>query len=303
MRPLRAPPEAEARRSARVAPGPSRTAYRLARAWARPAVRSLVQVYLPLAAVAVLGWAVVSNDRLRLAIHQGAAQLMAQLAARPELAVRTVEIYGAPPDVVSDIARAVGPVEGVSVLSLDVAGLRARIEEIGAVASATVQIDPAGLLTVEVTRRTPVALWRDGEGALHLIDADGVAIRSVSTRIIYPELPMLLGDGAPAAVAEGLGLLDAAAGLRGRVRALVRVGARRWDLALSGGGVVMLPERQPAVALAGAMALHYAVELFDRDLAAVDLRLPGRPTLRPRPPADAQDLIGRAIASGPGEDT
>lgn len=284
------------------APGPSRLAYRMARLWALPGVRSLVQVYLPLVALTLAAWGVVSTDRLRLAVQDRASALVERLAARPEFAMKELAIEGATPALAAEVRRAVGPVEGLNSLALDVDGVRAAVEEIGAVARASVQVDPAGLMTVAVERRVPVALWRDG-GDLALIDVEGVAIGAVSSRIVYPELPLLVGPGAPAAVGEALALLEAAPSLRPRIRGLARVGERRWDLVLERDIIVMLPEDGAARALVGIMALHFSESLFDRDLAAVDLRVPGRPVLRTAGPEGTGAAIDRAVGLVLGEDT
>jgi cell division protein FtsQ len=61
-----------------------------------------------------------------------------------------------------------------------------------------------------------------------------------------------------------------------RVNAATRIGGRRWDLHLSNGVVIRLPESD----IGG--ALHHLAEqeakqpVLDRDIVAVDLRLPDR---------------------------
>lgn len=280
-------------------PGPSRLRYRLARLWALPRMRALVQVYLPLTAVAVAGWLVVSTDRLRLALQAEAAALIEYIAAAPEFAVRAVEITGAPPDLKAAIERRIGDLAGHNSLTLDVDALHTEIAAIGAVDAATVFLSPAGVLEISVERRVPVALWRDARGVLRLIDADGVAILDVSSRIVYPDLPLIVGEGAEQAVDEALAIFAAVPALAPRVRALVRIGARRWDVALPRFRV-LLPEIRPAEALQGAMALHYADALFDRDLTAVDLRVPARPVLRATPDPDGSRALQRTLGTAPG---
>ena len=275
--------------------GPSRLGYKLARAWASARVRTLVRVYLPMALVGLAAWGVVSTDRLRLAIEAEAAALVERLAARPEFTVQGLTIQGATPALERELRGIVGKVEGQSSLTLDIAELRDAVEALPAVRRAAAAFDTTGQLVVEVTRRVPAALWRDPEGVLHLVDLEGVAIRRVATRLAYPDYPLLLGRGAPGAVVEALAILDAAPRLRPRLRGLVRVGERRWDAVLGNDLTVMLPERAPERAIAGAMALHGAEDLLDRDLVAVDLRRPARPVLRLAPGA-AEDMVLRRAA-------
>ena len=77
-----------------------------------------------------------------------------------------------------------------------------------------------------------------------------------------------------------LALIRAAAPLTDRMRGLVRMGERRWDVVLDRGQRIMLPETGAVRALERALAMDAAVDMLGREIAAVDLRLPRRPTLR-----------------------
>ena len=65
-----------------------------------------------------------------------------------------------------------------------------------------------------------------------------------------------------------------------RLRALTRRGERRWDMVLDRGQVLQLPEKAPVRALERTLALQAAMDLLDRDVAVVDMRNPGRLTVR-----------------------
>jgi cell division protein FtsQ len=266
-------------------------------------VRSAVTVYLPLAALALAGWAVVSTDRLRLALRAEVEALAERVAARPEFTVRGVEIEGASEALAAELRGLVGPVRGRSSLRLDLDALRTEIERLGAVASASVFFDPRGTLAVRVVERLPAALWRDPAGALRVLDRAGVVIGPAAHRGAHPRLPLLLGIGAPARVGEALALMRAAPALVPRLRAFARIGERRWDVVLDREMRVMLPEEGAARALKGAMALQFGEELFERDLVAVDLRLPDRPVLRLHPRAAEGDVLRRAVDLVLGEET
>ena len=82
------------------------------------------------------------------------------------------------------------------------------------------------------------------------------------------------------AVAEALAI-DAVSGpIRARVRGYERMGARRWDVVMDRGQRILLPETGAVQALERAIAMQQAVQMLDRDLLSVDLRLPHRPTVR-----------------------
>ena len=65
-----------------------------------------------------------------------------------------------------------------------------------------------------------------------------------------------------------------------RVRGLVRIGERRWDMVLDRGQRIMLPTEKPTVALDRVMQMEATQDLLARDVSVVDMRNPGRPTVR-----------------------
>jgi cell division protein FtsQ len=89
-------------------------------------------------------------------------------------------------------------------------------------------------------------------------------------------------------VPEALDLLAEAEAVAPRIRGLVRMGERRWDLVLDRDQVIRLPEADPVAALRRVMALHKAEALLDRDLHSVDLRDPRRPALGLSPYAKSE---------------
>ena len=293
----------EVRPESRKGPGPSKLSYRLSRAWAKPVVRNAALVYLPLAALAIIGWRVAANDGLRGMIEAKVVSLVEQVAARPEFAVRGVTVVGGSGVLQADVRLALDIRRGMSSLKFDVEELRHRVEALGAVERATVQFDPQGTLRVAVIERIAVALYRRPDGVLVMLDHGGVEIGPAGPRANHPDLPVILGDGAQDHVDEVIALLAAAPDIVPRLRAFVRVGERRWDIVLDRDMVIKLPGTGGVEALSLVMALHYGEELLDRDIAVIDLRLPGRPALRMMPGAAETYQIRKAVAAIGGEET
>jgi hypothetical protein len=79
---------------------------------------------------------------------------------------------------------------------------------------------------------------------------------------------------------EALDLLAAATPLLPRLRGLVRMGERRWDLVLDRNQRILLPAENPVRALERLLALDEAQDMLARDLLTIDLRQDHRPTLR-----------------------
>ena len=135
-----------------------------------------------------------------------------------------------------------------------------------------------------ITERVPVAVWRTEDG-LTLVDETGHRVAGLLSRADRADLPLIAGDGADAATPEALQLIAAAGPLTPRLRGLVRMGDRRWDLVLDRNQRILLPEKNPVQALERLLALDHAQDLMNRDVLAVDLRSDHRPTLRLTPNA------------------
>ena len=271
---------------ARRDPAPSRWAYRLHRLWLTPLFRGILRVGLPagLAAFAAGAWLSDQDraDALRTAVHD----VRRAIEERPEFTVRLMAIDGASPGVDEDI-REILPVEfPTTSFDLDLEHMRAVITGLDAVKSAQLRIRPGGILRVTVTEREPAAIWR-AEHGLDLLDRDGHRVAPLDARTDRPDLPLIAGQGADAHVAEALALVRAAHPIAGRLRGLVRVGERRWDVVLDRGQRILLPEEAPVAALERVIALSLAPDedLLARDITVVDMRHSARPTVRLAPDA------------------
>ena len=113
-----------------------------------------------------------------------------------------------------------------------------------------------------------------------MIDAEGVQSGQILARADRLDLPLIAGDGAEEHIAEALEIFDAAGPLITRVRGLVRMGERRWDMVLDRDQRILLPGDRPVPALDRVIALNQAQDMLNRDVAVVDMRNAARPTLR-----------------------
>ena len=268
--------------TARRDPAPSRVAYRIQRLWLTPLFRGLLRVGLPVFAVLFsIGW-YFSEPANRTAVVDKAAEIRRSIEERPEFMVQLMAIDGATEDVSQDI-REIVPVDfPISSFDLDLPAMQDRIEELDAVARVDLQVRSGGILQVRIEERVPAVVWRSGDG-LKLLDVSGHRVAAIAARIARADLPLLAGQGADQQVPEALAILTAAAPVADRVRGLVRIGERRWDLVLDRDQRILLPELAPVPALQQVMALEQAQDLLDRDLVAVDMRNQNRPTLRMAP--------------------
>ena len=265
-------------------PAPSRWSYRFQRLMLTPGFRRLLRTGVPVGVVAALGLGYFADDTRREAVMMTLADLQRQIETRPEFMVELLAIEGASTSVEEDI-REIFPYDlPSSSFDLDLIHVREMIEGLPAVAEASVRIRQGGVLTAEVAERDPVALWRTRDG-LGAVDMEGVVVDELGKRSDRPDLPLIVGEGADRAVPEALAILRAAAPLKNRLRGLVRMGERRWDVVLDRDQRILLPEDNPVRALERVLVLNDVQDMLARDLSAVDMRLGARPTIRMNAPA------------------
>lgn len=200
------------------------------------------------------------------------------VTAASGLAIEKVKITGQSETSEIDVLNRLEIGEAPSLFTFDLDAARARVEELPWVAQATLKKLYPDTLEVAVVERLPYALWQHGD-AVSLIDPQGAVITDyIGER--YTKLPLVVGEGANVRVDEFLSLILAHPTLLPRVRAGVLVSERRWNIVLAEAVEIMLPERDPAAALARLDDVNAASELLSRDIAAVDLRLPDRFVVR-----------------------
>ncbi|EEE36514.1 cell division protein FtsQ [Rhodobacteraceae bacterium KLH11] len=260
-------------------PAPSRLSYRFQRWMLTPGIRRGLKIGLPVLAVAgLVGGYFASEDR-RAAVSTYIADIKTSIQERPEFMVNLMAIDGAGAGLSEDI-RAVVPLDfPLSSWDLDVEQIRDTVTDLDPVKSATVRIRPGGILQVDVVERQPVIVWRT-RGGIELLDETGAHVERIAARGDHAELPLIAGKGADKHVPEALRILTTARSLGDRVRGLVRVGERRWDLVLDRNQRIMLPTDRPVRALEHVLAVNEVQDLLERDVAAVDMRLGQRPTIR-----------------------
>lgn len=200
------------------------------------------------------------------------------------LAVEEVVVEGRKRTSAKNLRRALGVGRGAPLATLDLGAARRRIEALPWVRSAALRRLLPGTVEIRIVERAPLARWQN-KRKIRLIDHTGEIIPvRVATAKEYGRLPLVVGADAPAHAAALIEMLAAETALQKRVRAAVRVGARRWNLKLANGIEVQLPESNADAAwrrLAEAERKH---GFLGRDVIAVDLRLGDKMVIRTRQP-------------------
>jgi cell division protein FtsQ len=186
-----------------------------------------------------------------------------------------------------EILGAAGISPKVSLPFLDVALAREGLEALPLVQSASVRkLYPDGVI-ISLVEREPYALWQvDGE--VYVISMDGEVIDIFRPDPRYVALPLVVGEAANGRLDEYFGLVDSAGPLTQRIRAGTLVAERRWTLKLDNGMDVRLPETDPMGALQRLVDLEERHGLLEKDVIAIDLRMPDRVVVRLTEEAQAE---------------
>lgn len=284
MQSLGAPRRSLYAQAMRRDPAPSRWAYRMQRLWLTPLFRIGFRVGVPAFLLAATVGLVLSDAGRRAAIADGIAGVRERFENRPEFIVGLVSVEGASDELADAVRQRLDLTLPLSSFAIDLVAARDRIQELDAVAQADLMVRSGGVLEVKITERVPVVLWRT-ENAIEMLDNAGHRVASLAARTDRPDLPLVAGEGADAATPEAMALIAAAQPIMPRVRGLVRVGDRRWDLILDRNQRILLPAQNPIAAVERLIALDKAHDLLGRDVLAVDLRTNHRPVLRLAPNA------------------
>ncbi len=260
-------------------PSPSRLSYRFQRWMLTPGIRLGLRIGVPFCLTLAAASAFLADERRRDALNLFVVELRASIEERPEFMVRLMAIDGAGLNLAQDIREVVPLDFPVTSFDLDIEQIRNVIAGLDPVKTASVRIRPGGVLQVDVTERKPEVIWRTHHG-LEMLDGNGAHVDDTPTRAAHADLPLILGQGADEHVPEALALIAAAKPLGKRLRGLVRMGERRWDVVLDRGQRILLPADYPVRALERVIMLNQGSELLERDVVAVDMRLGERPTLR-----------------------
>ena len=192
------------------------------------------------------------------------------------------------------LLRALGTARGSPILAFDVVRAKERVEALPWVRRASVERMLPNTILLTVEERLPLALWQN-EGQFALIDYEGAVIQRQNLEA-YQDLMIVIGPDAPQHTASLLEILGAQPELMSLVRAAIRVGDRRWNLSLTGGINVQLPEENASIAWMRLAQYQRSHGVLERDVEFVDLRLPDRLIVR-------KTALGEAVAASLGQET
>lgn len=218
-------------------------------------------------------------------LHRALSRLL-DATASLGLRVADIRVVGRATTDRETILDALGARPGTPILAVDPVRAKQKLESLPWVRSALIERRLPDTLYVRLVEREPLALWQHG-GKIDLIDRTGAVI-PVGRLDRFGKLPLVVGEDAASHAAALLAMLASEPDLAARVTVAVRVGGRRWNLRLDNAIEVLLPADDPTAAWADLARLERSSAILQRNVQAIDMRLPDRLVVRvaPEPPKD-----------------
>lgn len=250
------------------------------RAWSRMKKRRIAVGVVVIAFGGGMGgvaWSAVESGWLERQMEIAENRAM-NASAGAGLAVREVLVRGRQITARDDLIAALDIHSGMPILAIEIEEARQRVESLGWVKSVSIARRLPDTIYVQIEERTALALWQH-KGRVALIDRDGAVIQRRKLDG-FAALPLVVGEDAPENAAPLLDLLRTYPAVSGQVESAVRVSGRRWNLHLRNGIDIRLPAEDVATALDRLSEYQREHALFERDVIAVDLRVPDRLIVR-----------------------
>ncbi len=194
------------------------------------------------------------------------------------LKIDRVEIQGnkiVPTKLILDkILASLGDVSNKSLMLVNLDKLEDDITSIGWVDGAEIRRKLPDTLIIRVIERTPKVIWQN-KGKVWLADDEGNLLTDKMERK-YIYLPIIIGQEPAKDVPELFNIINSSEKLSKLIKGASKIGGRRWDISLSNGIKVMLPEAKPSGAWKKLEELQNKNLLFSKKINYIDLRIEGQ---------------------------
>ena len=200
---------------------------------------------------------------------------------RPELSISSLNIQNANPDLSNQINAILQLSFPINPLKININYLQEIINDLEPVDFSKIRITENGVLEIFISERVPAVIHRY-ERQLMLLDVNGRRIGEVFSRSDRQDLPLVVGLGANLRVLEALEIYKSSASILNRIRGIILVGKRRWDIVLDSGQRIKLPEEEPKIALISFLRSDRGKKILNGHVSNIDLRFKGQIILRKR---------------------
>jgi len=202
-----------------------------------------------------------------------------EATATAGMVVKEINVTGRQETSPSDLIETLDIKIGTPILKVEIEEARLRVESLGWIKSASVLRLLPNVIILDIKEREALALWQRNRRPPVLIDREGTVIQKRNLGK-HSHLPLVVGQDAAKNAAVLIDLLHRHPLIFNEVKVAIRVSERRWNLRLKNNIEIRLPAEEIATALNQLSEYQNKHSLFDRDIIAVDLRLPNRLIVR-----------------------
>lgn len=139
-------------------PAPSRIGYRYQRLMLTPGFRGFVRIGVPVILITVMAGTWFAKPENRAILDTKITQISRSFQERPQFMVQSMQLSGGDNALQAQVAALLPVTFPVSSFDLDLAAMRATVEALDPVKSASVRVGDGGALAVTITPRLPAAL-------------------------------------------------------------------------------------------------------------------------------------------------
>jgi cell division protein FtsQ len=202
-----------------------------------------------------------------------------EATATAGMVVESIYLRGSQATSRSDLLETLDIKKGSPILNIDIKEARLRVESLGWVKSATLVRVLPNVIFLDIKERKALALWQRNRRPPVLIDTEGTVIQKRNLAK-YSDLPLVVGHDAAKNAAVLIERLLEYPLIFNEVKVAIRVSERRWNLRLRNNIEIRLPAEKISSALNQLYEYQNKHSLFDRNIIAVDLRVPDRLIVR-----------------------
>ena len=202
-----------------------------------------------------------------------------EVTASAGMIVESIYLRGSQATSRSDLLEILDIKKGTPILKVDIEEARLRVESLGWVKSATLVRILPNVIFLEIKERKALALWQRSRRPPVLIDREGDVIQKTNLAK-YSNLPLVVGQDAAKNASMLIERLHQYPLIYNEVKVAIRVSQRRWNLRLKNNIEIRLPAENISTALYQLSEYQNKHSLFDRNIIAVDLRVPDRLIVR-----------------------
>lgn len=200
-----------------------------------------------------------------------------ELSLKAGFKVDQVTIEGRKQTSLEQVQMVIKPKRGDPIFAIDLESIRVRLETLPWVRQAVVERRLPGNVYIKLVEKEAIARWQR-QGRFVMIDREGGEILD-EPKGGERNLPLVVGEDAAGHVPSLFLALSQEAELWARVKAVVFVGQRRWNVKiddLSKGVDIRLPDENPEKAWGRLAKLEREYRILNRQISMIDLRLPDR---------------------------